>query len=160
MPRGRKKKQTKKQTQTDIEMQIHTMTDPCVLHHWPCLRVLSSMLAFSSSEKPRKLRTQSWNGGTLNSDRNSSSPACNDLDTWRWEKQVTMKTCHCFYNWFCVCVIITQRTVHVQGVTTVKYSFLKIYEIHFLVFFLIFEALSLDQGFFVYMHWGTFFTLG
>lgn len=35
----------------------------------------SCMLAFSSSEKPRKLRTQSWNGGTLNSVRNSSCPA-------------------------------------------------------------------------------------
>lgn len=33
------------------------------------------MLALSSSVKPRKLRTQSWNGGTLNSVRKLSSPA-------------------------------------------------------------------------------------
>ena len=50
----------------------------CVRYR-PCLRVLSSMLAFSSSEKPRKLRTQSWKGGTLESVRNFSSSAWKDL---------------------------------------------------------------------------------
>ncbi len=47
----------------------------------PCFCVLSSMLVLSSSEKPRKLSTQSWNGGTLNSMRNSSLPA------WKLLKQ-------------------------------------------------------------------------
>lgn len=66
---------------------LHRMMNPCVLQHWPCLRVLSSMLAFSSSEKPKKLRMQSWNGGTLNSVRNSSAPAWKCLNAWEWEKQ-------------------------------------------------------------------------
>lgn len=60
--------------------------------HQPCFSVLSSMLTFSSSEKPKKLRTQSWKGGTLNSDRKSS------LSAWNWLKQREKTVTHqCFW---------------------------------------------------------------
>lgn len=53
----------------------------------PCFWVLSSMLVLSSSENPRKLNTQSWNGGTLNSVRNSSLPAWKLLNQKKKEKK-------------------------------------------------------------------------
>ena len=47
----------------------------------PCILVISSILVFSSSEKPRKLTMQSWNGGTLNSFLKSSTDAQKSLKT-------------------------------------------------------------------------------
>lgn len=51
-----------------------------ILHPYlPCISVISSMFFFSSSENPRKLKMQSWNGGTLNSFLNSSAAAQKSL---------------------------------------------------------------------------------
>lgn len=60
----------------------------------PCFWVLSSMLVFSSSENPRKLNTQSWNGGTLNSVRNSSLPAWKLLKPKKYIYKIRNQTHH------------------------------------------------------------------
>lgn len=57
----------------------HLATKAATILDSPCISVISSILFCSSSENPRKLKMQSWNGGTLNSFLNSSSAAQKSL---------------------------------------------------------------------------------